>query len=356
MRRRSSSPSAPSGRRPATRSRRSSTLERSGFARFAASTVHQPTLIDDTTLTLRVVRDGRVGMVSTNRVGRGRAARGGRAAPRRRPTWPSPIPVFPGLAPAAASPEVEGWDEETAALTPEGLAERAWTAIGAAPEIGLYGYVTSGVTELAVASTTGLAASQTLTDATVLALAGDAEASGYADATAWRIGDLDPAAVARRGGRDGGAHARRPSSSSPERIAPCSAPGPSPSSCRTSTSARSARSRSLEGRSYLSGRIGEQVFDERLTIRDDATRPGRDAEGVRLRGRSEAAGHARRGGRRPGRRLGPAHRRAGRPRVDRARASGPGPDARAGRVQPLRRPRGRARSTSWPSWSATAST
>jgi predicted Zn-dependent protease len=42
-------------------------VESSGFARYAASAVHQPTLIRDETVTLRVVRDGRVGCATTNR-------------------------------------------------------------------------------------------------------------------------------------------------------------------------------------------------------------------------------------------------------------------------------------------------
>ncbi|MEX2465068.1 MAG: DNA gyrase modulator, partial [Gaiellaceae bacterium] len=41
--------------------------EQSGFARFAGSEVHQPTLIRDESVTLRVVRDGRVGCAVTNR-------------------------------------------------------------------------------------------------------------------------------------------------------------------------------------------------------------------------------------------------------------------------------------------------
>ena len=35
--------------------------ERSGLARYAASEVHQPTLIEDTFVRLRLVRDGKVG-------------------------------------------------------------------------------------------------------------------------------------------------------------------------------------------------------------------------------------------------------------------------------------------------------
>ena len=42
-------------------------VEHSGFARFAASEVHQPTLIRDETVTLRVVRNGKVGCAVTNR-------------------------------------------------------------------------------------------------------------------------------------------------------------------------------------------------------------------------------------------------------------------------------------------------
>src|SRR4029450_3576955 len=42
-------------------------VEESGFARFPGSEVHQPTLISDESITLRVVRDGKVGCAVTNR-------------------------------------------------------------------------------------------------------------------------------------------------------------------------------------------------------------------------------------------------------------------------------------------------
>src|ERR671937_750623 len=44
-------------------------VERSGLARFADSEQHQPTLVENTVVTLRVVRDGRVGIAITNRTG-----------------------------------------------------------------------------------------------------------------------------------------------------------------------------------------------------------------------------------------------------------------------------------------------
>jgi len=170
-------------------------VERSGFARFADSAVHQPTLVRDETVTLRVVRGGRVGCATTNRTdddGLADAARrAGEAADS------SPVdPGFPGLQEPAPVPEVEGYDEATAALTPEEQAEAAAATIAAAPGLGLYGYYTSGTAELAVASTTGHAVSQTTTDVSVLALAAADDASGYAEATSWRAADLDVAAVA----------------------------------------------------------------------------------------------------------------------------------------------------------------
>src|SRR5919204_3722002 len=170
-------------------------VEQSGFARFAASEVHQPTLIRDETLTLRVVRDGKVGCAVTNRTDdegvREAARRAAEAADSARPD-----PDYAGLQPPVQVPRVEGFDEATATLTPEEQAAAAAAAIEAAPGYGLYGYFTSGVTEIGVSSSTGHAVSQTTTDASVLAIAASDDESGYAEATSWRGSDLDPAAVA----------------------------------------------------------------------------------------------------------------------------------------------------------------
>ena len=92
---------------------------------------------------------------------------------------------------------MEGFDEETAAQTPEDQAEQAAAAIGAASGLGLYGYYTSGATEVGVASTTGHAVAQATTDVSVLTLAAGDDVSGYAEATSWRAAEIDPATVAQ---------------------------------------------------------------------------------------------------------------------------------------------------------------
>jgi predicted Zn-dependent protease len=245
--------------------------ERSGLARFAASVVHQPTLVEDASVTIRVVRDGKIGAVSTNRLDeeglRAAARRAGEAADGGRPD-----PAFPGLAPPAAPPEVEGWDEETAALDPGAIAAQAWTAIEAAEGLGLYGYFTSGLTELAVASSTGLAVSQALTDATVLALAADETRSGFAEATSWRVGELDPAAT----GREAAEIAARTEGAG-ELEAGTYRAVLSPYAFGelllyfgySSLGALTL----LEERSFVAGRLGERVFDERLSLADDGLDP-----------------------------------------------------------------------------------
>ena len=89
--------------------------EHSGVARFASSEVHQPTLIDNKGVRLRIVRDGKVGSAYSNRVDdeglAELARRAGEVADSARPD-----PLFPGLAPPADLPAVNGYDEETAAL------------------------------------------------------------------------------------------------------------------------------------------------------------------------------------------------------------------------------------------------
>jgi PmbA protein len=246
-------------------------VEESGFARFAGSEVHQPTLIRDETVTIRVVRDGKVGCAVTNRTEEGAlreaAGRAAEAADR------SPAdPGFAGLQEPAELPAVEGYDEATAALTPEEQAQAAAAAIAAAPGFGLYGYYTSGVTELAVASSRGHAVSQPMTDVSVLALAATDGASGYAEATSWRAGALDPAAVAREAAdkaeRTRGAETLEPGTYRAV-LEPYALSELLFYFGFTSLNALAF----LEERSYLSGRLGERLFHPSFSVSDDGLDP-----------------------------------------------------------------------------------
>jgi PmbA protein len=242
--------------------------ERSGVARFAASVVHQPTLIDNAVVRVRVVRDGKIGWAATNRGDADSLAevarRAGDAADSARPD-----PDFPGFAPPAEYQDVGGYDEETASLGAEDQARLAGAAIEAARDFGLYGYFTSGVTELAVASATGLSAAQTVTDAVCICLAATDDASGWSERTSWRVGDIDPAEPAREAAATA-AQTRGAQELEPDTYAAVLEPFAVAELVRWFSYDSMGALGYLEERSYFCGRIGEQAFDPKISIADDA--------------------------------------------------------------------------------------
>jgi predicted Zn-dependent protease len=245
--------------------------ERSGLARFAASEVHQPTLIENVVVTLRVVREGKVGVAVTNKTDEAGLAdlveRAGAAA-----DSALAEPTFPGLAEPQELPATEGHDDGIAGQTAEEQAQQAAAAIAAADGLDVYGFYTSGVTELAVRSSTGVDVDQAVTDATALVLAAGEGMSGYAEQTAWRASGVDPAAVAR----EAAAKAER------TRDARELEPGAYRAVLEPYALAELLQYFAydsfgalglLEERSYLAGRIGERIMDPKVTIVDDALDP-----------------------------------------------------------------------------------
>jgi PmbA protein len=245
--------------------------ERSGFARYAASEVHQPTLVDDASVQLRVVDGLRAGVATTNRIDDdGLAELARRAAEVVANASEDPDVVPP--APPAQFSEVEGYDQATAALGADDQARLATAAIDAVPDLGVYGYFTSGAVEEAIAATSGLRGSLRATDATCLALAAGEGVSGYAMRTSWRAEAIEPAGVAREAGEKA------------ERTR--DAAGIDPGRCRAVLEPYALADLLywfsfdslnglgfLEERSYFTGRIGERAFDPKLTLVDDGLDP-----------------------------------------------------------------------------------
>jgi PmbA protein len=245
--------------------------ERSGFARYAVSEVHQPTLIDNTSVQLRVLRDGRSGVASSNRTDdEGLAELARRAAAAAASTGPDPDLQPP--APPAELPQVAGYDEETAGLGPDDQARLATAAIGAAGDFGLYGYFTSGAIELAIAATTGLRAAERTTDSTCAALAASDGASGYAERTAWRAAEIDPAAVAEEAAAKA-ARTRGAVDAAPARYRAVLEPYAIAELLYYSSFDMFNGQALLEERSWFAGRIGERAFDPKVTLVDDAVDP-----------------------------------------------------------------------------------
>jgi predicted Zn-dependent protease len=230
--------------------------------------------VDDTVVTVRAVREGRVGVAVTNRTSddglRDVVARAADAADRMRAD-----PDFPGLPAAAAVPSLDGYDEETATLGPDEPARLAAMAIAATGGTPAYGFFTSGVTEVAIVSTTGVEATQRVTDATTVVLAAADGRSGYATQTSSAVAALDPEACAReaveKAARTSGARQLEPGDYRAV-LEPYALAELLSYFGWDSFGALGF----LEERSYLAGRIGERVFDEKVSIADDAL----DARGL----------------------------------------------------------------------------
>jgi PmbA protein len=245
--------------------------ERSGLARFAGSEVHQPTLIENVVVTVRVALGTQVGVATTNRIdddGLAEVVQRAKTAAENAPEDES----FPGLAPPAEPPAVDGYDDDTARLGPDDQARLAAAAIDAAGDIPVYGFFTSAASELAVASSTGLAVEQRMTDATALVVAAAEGCSGYAEHTAWRAEEIDPAEVTR----DATEKAERTKNAGELEpgvyravLEPYAVADLLDYFSHDSLGALGL----LEERSYLSGRLGERIADEKITIRDDPLDP-----------------------------------------------------------------------------------
>jgi len=241
--------------------------ERSGFARYAGSEVHQPTLVDNVAVQLRLVQGRRAGVVTTNRIDDdGLAELARRAADVVAIVSEDPHVVPP--APPAEFPEADGFDDATAALGADDQAQLAAAAIDAADELQLYGYFTSGVCEEAIAATTGLRGSLRTTDATCLALAAGEGASGYAMATSWRAGGIDPEAVAREA-LEKAERTRGAAEIEPGRYRAVLEPYALADLLYWFSFDSLNGLGFLEERSYFTGRIGERAFDPKLTLIDD---------------------------------------------------------------------------------------
>ena len=245
--------------------------ELSGFARYAGSEVHQPTLVENNVVQLRVARDGRVGGASTNRTGDEALRELARRTLEAVATAPSDE-TFPGFAPAAEPPAVQGYDEATAELPPAEQAQIAAQAIAAARPLDLYGYVTSGVVELAVATSAGVAAEDRMTDANVLALAAGKGVSGYAERQAVAIGSIDAAETAEEALRKAEA-TRGGAELEPRAYRAVLEPYAFAELLEFFAQDSFNGLGLLEQSSYFAGRIGERVFAPNISIAEDPLDP-----------------------------------------------------------------------------------
>ena len=143
--------------------------ERSLASRFARSRPTQATAVDELGVEITCVREGRAATATAAGTGDGelreaarRAAEAASAAAR------GPAGAYPGLPrPGEPPPPHDGWDHETARLDPAhpGRALRDAFEVAARHGLEAFGLWSAGEVRTAIASTTGVRASDAVTDA-----------------------------------------------------------------------------------------------------------------------------------------------------------------------------------------------
>ncbi|HEY1332458.1 MAG TPA: TldD/PmbA family protein [Actinomycetota bacterium] len=244
-----------------------------GLTRFASSSIHQSTWREDTGIRVRVVTDSRVGVASTNDFSKDGARRAAASA-LEMARVAGPDPLFPGLAPKAEIPPKDSYDEATANTTPQDRADGVATLVG---QVGAgfraAGAFETAALEIAIANSEGQFCYQPYTQASVTTVVSGGEGgAGTAEQSAGRVGEIDAERIGGEAFR--GAH----DSQNPHDVAPGAyevvlAPL-AVSTLMGFLAYVGFGGRSItEGRSPFSGRAGERVAAESITVVDDALDP-----------------------------------------------------------------------------------
>jgi len=247
---------------------------RSAITRYAKNESHQNALADETYVQARVIAGGAVGIASANSLEPAdlrRLLSDARAA--------AELSVsnkdWPGLAPPETAPEARSFDEKTANADAAAQAAPIRAIADAARATGLRAAGTHQVelTEDAVANSLGVAAYAPTTWAYLRALVlSDAGGSGWAEDLGWSIASLDPRGVAQR--------AIEKALLDADRIQ--LEPGDYEAVFEELAMAEVLRFVSLtgltgqtlkDGRSFMTGKIGQQVTGPKLSLWEDALDP-----------------------------------------------------------------------------------
>jgi predicted Zn-dependent protease len=272
-------------------------VEDQALTRFANNTIHQNVAQRNVRLVVRAVVDGRVGMALTNRLdAEGRRQVAGQAVANAR--LQPPDPHFPGLPAGGPLPaggalsEIKTYYESTAAVAPAQRASAVQAIVDAASRLGFLatGACGTGVSELAIANTSGVAVYAPLTLASLRTVIdanpprGIGLLTGYADAISRDVDQVGPHLVAER------ALNKCALNRDPQELPA----GPYVTVLEEIAVADLLRFLALwglsaqavqEGRSFAVGKMGQPVCGANFTLWDDALDPQGlaqpfDAEGV----------------------------------------------------------------------------
>ena len=244
-----------------------------GLTRFANSEIHQSTFREDTGLRVRVVSRGRTGVASSNDFTQA-GARAAALSAKEMAEVAAPDPGFPGLAPKADVPHVDRFFEETAGMAPDARADAVVRLIGCCPD----GFVAAGAyetaaAEIGVANSNGQLCWAPSTQASLTTVvAGGEHGSGFAETFSGSADAIDPEVIGARAATKAVA-SQRPVALEPGTYPVVLEPAAVATLAGFLADVGFGGRGYVEGRSCFSGKQGDQVAAEAVSIWDDGTDP-----------------------------------------------------------------------------------
>jgi predicted Zn-dependent protease len=241
------------------------------LTRFATGFIHQNVASEVNHVLIRVALDGRNASTSVDGPADdeslGRAIDNVLEAARVRPADPE----WPGLTAPAPAPEVDHFDEETAAATPDERARRVRDFVDAAGGLETAGFCSTTTVQLGFANSAGQRLAGRGTAAEIDGIARTATADGSGRIASARIGDLDGRAVGDRAATKART-ASDPTDLEPGRYEVVLEPDCVGNILSFLLVSGFNGKAVEEGRSFA--QVGEAQFDPSITLRDDVTDPG----------------------------------------------------------------------------------
>jgi len=252
----------------------------SALTRFANSTIHQNVSETNAEVRIRVVLSSaapasgaRVGIATTNNLNQEALARALETAINIAKLQPE-NPGFKSLPGPQPLPDVEAFSEATAGCTPEQRAKGAGTICRQAQDAGVVasGALTTAVMEIAVANSLGVSAYYATTYADINTVIMSDTSAGYAAALALDVNELDFEAIGREA-MDKCIRGRNPRPLEPGEYTVILEPYAVQDLVQMMAFTGFGALAMQEGRSFMLGKIGQQIVDPRISIWDDGLDP-----------------------------------------------------------------------------------
>lgn len=247
--------------------------EQSGLTRFAGNAITQNVSEESVHATVRLVRDHRTAEASTNRLDPD-ALRGAVDSAAAALSVQPPDRSLPPLPGRQTYRPLAAFDEQTALMSPMDRAHAVGSAVAIARRSGaaLAGIITTGQSVSAIANTRGTLAFHPSTYAECTVMARHDEASGAARAVSRYVTECNPRRLAATAVFKASGSVR-PATLDPGRYTVVLEPAAVSNLVAFLTYVGFTGRAFNEGRSFASGRIGERVFSQGISMIDDAWHP-----------------------------------------------------------------------------------